>query len=154
MLNNQVTRLDLPIADEIEAMEDSDLCLSDAFQLVLSSCRGLLDLRFAQSKLCLSFEYSLGRLLPSCCSSTLKKLDIHLENFTDCLLLLDGRFECLSTFVVFMSSIIPGSATVNNTVSKFISPLHLDATVFHREHYLGWNPSRWLAMHILITMTT
>jgi hypothetical protein len=123
MLNEQVTRLDLSITDDVEAMEDTDLCSSDAFQLILSSCRGLLDLSFGQSKLCLSREYSVGRLSPSCCSSILTKLDIYLENVTDCLLLLDGRFECLSTFIVVMSAIIPGSATVENTVSEHVSLL-------------------------------
>ena len=99
-------------------MEDSDLCSSDAFQLVLSTCHRLIDLRFCQSKLCLSRDYYLGRLPLSCCSSTLTKLDIRLDSFADCLLLLDGRFDCLSTFVLSMDEIIPVLTSVDYMVSE------------------------------------
>jgi hypothetical protein len=120
MMNEQVTHFDLSIADEIEAMEPSDLGSSDALKLVLSTCRRLIHLSFGQSKLCLSLDFSLGRLSSSCSSSVLTKLDIRVEKFADCLLLLDGRFECLSTFLVLMEVIHPGSTTIDTTVGKII----------------------------------
>ena len=94
-------------------MEETDLYSSDAFQLVLSVCRGLTDLTFGQSKL------SLARLPPSYCSSTLTKLAIQLDSFDDCLLLLDGRVECLSTFLILIYEIRPGSTTIDCTVRKW-----------------------------------
>jgi hypothetical protein len=110
-MNEQVTSLSLLINDEDEAVDENALGSSDAFQLVFSSCRGLVDLRFTQTNLCLSREYFLGRLPTSCCSSILTKLNIQVENFSECLVLLDGRFQCLSTFLVYTVRIIQESET-------------------------------------------
>ena len=117
-MNEQVTHLALSIPNEIEAMEETDQCSSDAFQLVLSLYRGLINLSFYQSNLCLNHDYHLGRLPSSCCSSTLTKLDIQVASFADLLLLLDGRFKCLSTCVVSVGEIIQESTMVDNTVSE------------------------------------
>ena len=113
MISERITRLGLSITDEVESMAETDLCSSDAFQLVLCVCRGLVDLTFGQSKL------SLAPLLSSCCSSTLIKLDIRVDSFDDCLLLLDGRFECLSTCLILIDEIRPGSTTIDCTVRKW-----------------------------------
>lgn len=49
-------------------------------------------------------------------SSTLTKLCIHLHEFNDCLLLLDGRLKQLSTFVVQVNYIIGRASRFQNQV--------------------------------------
>ena len=154
VVNHQITRLALSITNEGEATEETDLCSSVAFQLVLSSYRGLLDLRFRGTKLSLSREFSHGRLSPSCCSSILTKLDIQVYNFADCLLLLDGRFESLSTCLVLMNKLGPESAGVDNTVSEIVPSFRLNRFVFHRRHFLSSHLSRSRVIRSLITTMT
>jgi hypothetical protein len=53
-------------------------------------------------------------LSSNCKSSTLAILKINVENFDDCLYLLDERLNCLSTLIIHVKEIT--SATIDNTV--------------------------------------
>ncbi len=50
-------------------------------------------------------------------SSTLSTLKINVETFDDCLYLLDGRLDCLSTLIIHVQTILLTSSTIDNTVS-------------------------------------
>ena len=49
-------------------------------------------------------------------SSSLTKLTIHVNAFHDCLYLLDGRLECLSTLIIVVSQITDSSLNIDNIV--------------------------------------
>ncbi len=50
-------------------------------------------------------------------SSTLTTLKVLVENFDDCLYLLDGRLDSLSTLIIKLDKISSTSTTIDNTVS-------------------------------------
>ncbi len=50
-------------------------------------------------------------------SSTLSTLNINVETFDDCLYLLDGRLQCLSTLIIHVENISFTSSTVDDAVS-------------------------------------
>jgi len=52
----------------------------------------------------------------SCVSSTLRKLNIDVNTFDDCLYLLDGRFDSLSTLIVTIVKISSSLSNIDNTV--------------------------------------
>ena len=56
---------------------------------------------------------------PTVISSTLLKLKVCLESFSDCLYLLDGRFNQLHTLDVHIVSIFTPRQTINNKVNNF-----------------------------------
>lgn len=60
---------------------------------------------------------SFDEKFPKFFSSTLTELYVNLENFEDCLCLLDGHFSQLRTFYVNISSIRRPFIVINNTVS-------------------------------------
>jgi hypothetical protein len=51
-------------------------------------------------------------------SSTLTKLKINFETFTQCLFLLNGNFECLTTLIVDIKLIYYPVVRIDNTVCK------------------------------------
>ena len=53
-------------------------------------------------------------------SSTLMKLKINVVNFADCLLLLDGRFECLSILIINVFSIFDRIGHIGGRVSRIL----------------------------------
>jgi hypothetical protein len=90
---------------------------SKIFVLILSLCTKLIDLNYCD----LSFERkhwtSLSHLIEtSLMSSTLTKLKINLETFTECLFLLNGNFECLTTLIVDIQLIYYPVQRIDNTV--------------------------------------
>ena len=61
----------------------------------------------------------IDRLSPlNCMSSTLTKLKINFETFTQCLFLLNGNFECLTTLIVDIKLIYYPVVRIDNTVCK------------------------------------
>ncbi len=52
-------------------------------------------------------------------SSTLTKLSIEVNNFEDCLCLLDGRLKQLNTFIVRINDIDDHSSIMHNLVSSY-----------------------------------
>jgi hypothetical protein len=57
------------------------------------------------------------RQIRNCMSSTLMKLKIYVDNFVDCLLLLDGRLDCLSTLIIKVSQIFEPAVDIGGRVS-------------------------------------
>jgi len=87
--------------------------------MILSVSKQLCDLTFSQyilknnSKVS---DFNLPRA--SYTSSTLTKLSISVHYFDDCLYLLDGRFECLSTLVIKITAVLDKFSNRENTVSR------------------------------------
>ncbi|CAF4402070.1 unnamed protein product [Rotaria magnacalcarata] len=85
--------------------------LSTIFVLILSLCKGLIELNFCQfyhrSTAC-TFELSSTNWK----SSTLTVLKITLKSFDDCLYLLDGRLNCLSTLITYVKEIANALGTI------------------------------------------
>jgi hypothetical protein len=67
------------------------------------------------------YSQSLLRDLPSttCYSSSIVHLGIKVNNFDDCLCLLDGRLSQLHTFIVKLDYIDASSMIINNTVKNY-----------------------------------
>lgn len=66
-------------------------------------------------------QFSFEDRSPTFFSSTLKELHIHVLWFSDCLYLLDGRFNQLQTLIVTIDSIVSQKSTINNNkVSYFM----------------------------------
>ena len=69
-------------------------------------------------------QYSLNTMsnsnLPhrSCTSSTLTKLNVFVHSFDDCLYLLDGRFESLSTLIIEITGGVDSMSNRENKVSR------------------------------------
>ena len=60
--------------------------------------------------------YNVYSLITNRVSSTLTKLKINVKTFDDCLYLLDGRFNCLSTLIIDIQKIRPLLANIDNMV--------------------------------------
>jgi len=56
---------------------------------------------------------------PTVISSTFLELHVSLKNFSDCLYLLDGRFNQLCVLHVNISTITRSRLTINNKVDYF-----------------------------------
>jgi hypothetical protein len=68
-------------------------------------------------------------------SSSLTTLHINVEDFNDCLYLLDGRFKQLHTFYVNVHIFLPPLSTIVNQVDNFSSKENEEIFVlFFREH--------------------
>ena len=74
-------------------------------------------LRFGPSSSTYS-TFSFVMLPPTVISPSLLELHINVEYFTDCLYLLDGRFNQLHTLDIKISTIRSSRRTINNTVES------------------------------------
>ena len=116
LLTEQITHLNIDIQNETTSQLSE--ILSNIFALILSLCKRLINLNFCQlfshrnSSICI-FKLS----STSCISSTLTKLKINVETFDDCLYLLDGRLNCLSTLIIHVKKISFTLSNIDNTVS-------------------------------------
>ena len=52
----------------------------------------------------------------NCVSSTLTKLKIDVNTLDDCLYILDGRFDCLSTLIIDIEKMRPLLSIIDTTV--------------------------------------
>ncbi len=97
-------------------VEESSRSVSNLLVLILSLCKRLIDLNFCD--LFPTKYWFRVCILPltSYMSSTLIKLKINVVTLTDCLFLLDGRLDCLSTLIVSVSQ-ISSPFDVERTVS-------------------------------------
>ncbi len=118
LLNEQITCLTIDVKDK--PTEPSSETLWVTFTLILSLCKQLNKLSFCQfdnrSTLC-TFDLSSTNFKPS----TLTELKVNVETFDDCLYLLDGRFNCLSTLIINIEIISSTSGTIDNTVSIIVN---------------------------------
>jgi hypothetical protein len=90
------------------------------FVLILFLCKRLIKLSFCQldnrSTFC-TFDLSSRNFE----SSTLTELKINVKTFDDCLYLLDGRFNCLSTLIINVEIISYTSRPIDNKVSMIVN---------------------------------
>ncbi|CAF4082841.1 unnamed protein product [Rotaria sordida] len=111
LLIEQITCLKIDVKDE--PTEPPPETLSIIFVLILSLCKRLIKLSFCQfdnrSTFC-TFDLSSTNFK----SSTLTELKIHVVTFDDCLYLLDGYFNCLSTLIIHVKKISYTSGTIDN----------------------------------------
>ncbi|CAM4847505.1 unnamed protein product, partial [Rotaria magnacalcarata] len=111
LLDEQITHLTIDIKDEPKAPSET---LSVMSALILSLCKRLIKLSFCQLfhqlTLC-TYELSSTNFK----SSTLTSLKMNVKTFDDCLYLIDGHFNCLSTLMIFVKTIAYTSGTIDNT---------------------------------------
>ncbi|CAF4176758.1 unnamed protein product [Rotaria sp. Silwood2] len=137
LLTNQITHLVVDIKNEIIA-ELSDENQLNIFPLILCLCKRLTDLTFCEFSSNQRLTISIFNL-PSinCVSSTLMKLNIVVNTFDDCLYLLDGRLECLSTLVIKIQRISRSVLNIDNTRKllkfKYFSLTSVVHTIYYNE---------------------
>ncbi|CAF4964886.1 unnamed protein product, partial [Rotaria magnacalcarata] len=114
LLDEQITHLTIDIKDEPKAPSET---LSVMSALILSLCKRLIKLSFCQLfhqlTLC-TYELSSTNFK----SSTLTSLKMNVKTFDDCLYLIDGHFNCLSTLMIFVKTIAYTSGTIDNTKKR------------------------------------
>lgn len=66
-------------------------------------------------------ELSFGISAPTVFSSNLFELHVNVDRFTDCLYILDGRFNQLRTLYIKISIIFASDLTIDSKVNYFIS---------------------------------
>jgi hypothetical protein len=117
LVADKITHLNIEVTDKITT-ELSHNNESNLFAIILSLAKHLSDLTFCQV-FSDTGSYIVLSNLPStgCTSAYLTKLDIRVNTFDDCLYLLDGRLECLSTLIIVISKIFSSSSNIVNTVS-------------------------------------
>ena len=116
LLAKQITHVNI----DIKAIRVEDWrIVAEIFQLILSLCERLIDLNFCNMFLENKCSTSV-HLLPDGerMSSTLRKLKINVESFVDCLYLLDGRLDCLSTLIIHVNEIFDPIADTDERVSR------------------------------------
>ncbi|CAF1129772.1 unnamed protein product [Rotaria sordida] len=114
LLTNQIKHLDVEIKDDI-TREFSDENESNMFELILSLGKCLVNLTFSEWFSGKSLHIStLNITSTGCVSSSLTKLKIEVNTFDDCLYLLDGRLQCLSTLIIKIFEICYSLANIDN----------------------------------------
>ena len=99
-------------------IEHCSKTVSNIFALILSLCKKLIDLNFCDMFFTRKYSISVSDLsATSYISSTLTKLKINVATFNDCLYLLDGRFDCLSTLIINVLNIYYPISDIDKTVS-------------------------------------
>ena len=122
LLHEQVTHLQIRVDDQIKETDSVDED-SSVFESALSLCHGLIDFTYAHWITDDTPTYSTLCPTPTSVSyPTLTKLNIRVYSFNECLRVLDGRFESLSTFSVYVTRIVKlRSEYPDCTVSPFTS---------------------------------
>jgi hypothetical protein len=107
------------------------------FELILSLGKCLIDLSFNQWFFGKSLDIStLNITSTSCVSSTLTKLKIEVNNFDDCLYLLDGRLQYLSTLIIKIVEICDSLASIDNKVSIYLIIMCTENLNLNYIHYI------------------
>jgi hypothetical protein len=114
----KITHLNIDIQDDFTRTPSSKT-VSNIFALILSLCKRLINLNFCEWCRYRSYRVCISKLpSTSCMSSTLTTLTINVATFNDCLHLLDGRLDCLSTLIIDVRKIRIPLPSLENTVSK------------------------------------
>ena len=119
LLTQQIQHLNIDISYDPKSKECQ--ILSIIFTLIISRCQRLINLNFCQlfydrkTLICIHEFPS-----TSCTSSTLAKLKVNVATFDDCLYILDGRFDCLSTLIIDIEKIRPLLSNIDTTVKIFL----------------------------------
>jgi len=116
LLTKQITHLNIHIIKPAEYWSKTVL---NIFRLITSLCKKLTVLHFCDmfiTQKCLTAVFYLP--LESNICSTLIKLKIKVENLMDCLSLLDGRLESLSTLIISTQQIYDPIIDIGEGVSN------------------------------------
>jgi hypothetical protein len=101
LLLNKITHLYIDIKKQFQYFSSTGLKI---FELILSLCKKLTVLNFGDIFLTRIYVVPLFELFfNNQMSSTIIKLKIKIEGFFDCSYLLDGRFNSLSTLIIYVS---------------------------------------------------
>ncbi|CAF3010875.1 unnamed protein product [Rotaria sp. Silwood2] len=117
VLSDQITHLKVEITGGIivKLSNGNELNL---FTLILFLCKHLKDLTIDQLFGDRSVTDSTFNLTSMCpISLILTKMKINVNTFDDCLYILNGHFECLSTLIIDIYKISDSSSNIDNTVS-------------------------------------
>ncbi len=115
MLTKQITHLSIDIKEPIDLVSKT---VPKIFGLILSLCKRLSVLNFCNVFLTRNWPTSVFELPPeSYMSSTLIKLNVNVTTFADCLYLLDGRFDSLSTLIINVGHIFNPIKDIGSRVS-------------------------------------
>jgi hypothetical protein len=118
MLNKQISSLFIATATNKTGKSMKDM-KKNLFMNILTIFTNLLNLNFCLNLSTNFDEISFARFTPTFSSSTLMELHISVNNFCDCLLILDGRFNQLRTFYVKIHFIVPRPLQINDNVTYF-----------------------------------
>ncbi|CAF3983473.1 unnamed protein product [Rotaria sordida] len=114
ILSDQITHLKVKIKGDI-VVKLSNGNEQNLFTLILFLCKHLTDLTISQwfrSSLTDS-TFNLTLMCPG--SLTLTKMKINVNTFDDCLYILNGYFECLSTLIIDIYKISESTSNIDNT---------------------------------------
>ncbi len=115
MLTKQITHLSIDIKKPIDLVSRT---APKIFGLILSLCKRLTVLNFCDVFLTRNWPTSVFNLPPeSYMSSTLIKLNVNVTTFADCLYLLDGRLDSLSTLIINVGHIFDPIKDIGSRVS-------------------------------------
>jgi hypothetical protein len=119
LLKNQITHLNIDIKNK--KTREACRTVTNIFQFILSLCERLVHLNFRDLFSHRKIPVRISNLsLISCISSTLNKLIINVMIFDDCLYLLDGRLQSLSTLIIHVSIISSTLSRIDYTVSVML----------------------------------
>ncbi|CAF3336829.1 unnamed protein product [Rotaria socialis] len=103
LLTKQITHLNIDIK---KPTQHCSITVSKSFELILCLCKKLIVLNFCDMFPTRTYETPMFYLLSTThMSSTLIKLKINVASLVDCLCLLDGRLEFLSTLIINIGQI-------------------------------------------------
>ena len=115
LLREQITHLEIGLQN---TRTETSVILPNIFASILLLCKQLIDLNFCLLPLDRKAPVCIFNLpSTSCMSSILTTLKINVPIFTDCLYILDGRFDCLSTLFIHVSIISNTLIHIDNVVS-------------------------------------
>ncbi len=112
-LTKQITHLNIDIKKPTEICSKT---VANIFELILSLCKKLIVLNFGDMFTSRQCETPIVFVRRQVCS-TLMKLKINVVCFADCLFLLDGRLECLTTLIINVFQIYAQAPGIGGTVS-------------------------------------
>ncbi|CAF2102204.1 unnamed protein product [Rotaria magnacalcarata] len=135
LVNKQITHFNLKT--EFRTTELFDRYEPTLFALILSLAKCLTDFTFVQCLRDASTNSLFTLFSTNCVSSTLTKLKIDVNTFDDCLYILDGRFDCLSTLIIDIEKIRPLLSIIDTTKKisklKYLSLTSISATSYYHE---------------------
>lgn len=114
-LKKQIESFVIDITKNKNHIKPADHIIRHVFEQIFSIFTNLKYLKFTPSTMWdrpLFYNYS----LPTVYSSILLELHVYVKSFSDCLYLLDGRFDQLQTFHVRIFMIRPQPTTIINQV--------------------------------------
>jgi hypothetical protein len=121
LLTKQITHLSI---DTPKALDYTSRILPKIFGLILFLCKRLTVLNICNVFLTRNWQIDIFDIRESLISSTLIKLSINVTNFVECLFLLDGRLDSLSTLIINVNKIFNPFKEIGGRVSR-IPMIHL-----------------------------